>query len=300
MSTKTLHLDESLHRYLLSVSSREPEVLENLRQETAQLAWGRMQISPEQGQFLALLIQLMAAQKTLEIGVFTGYSSLAVALALPPHGQVVACDVSEEWTAIARRYWQQAGVAHKIDLHLAPALQTLQHLLDQGQAGSYDFAFIDADKGNYAAYYEQALQLVRPGGLIAIDNTLWSGQVADSQFDDADTIAIRAFNQKLHQDPRIALSLVPIGDGLTLALKVVEDWRSLRLLGNRWPNRCRSPTWLVPFTPPNRLLRLLAWLLGRNHRNGGCLLNQQLISLSLYVQIPEVTYCPTGQGSFQP
>jgi len=220
MSPRTLGLNDDLYRYLLSVSSREPELLQKLRQETAELAFAQMQIAPEQGQFMALLVQLMGAQKTLEVGVFTGYSSLVVALALPPQGQITACDISEEWTAIARRYWQQAGVAHKIDLHLAPALQTLEQLLQQGKADTYDFAFIDADKQNYGAYYEQTLQLIRPGGLIAIDNTLWSGRVADSEAHEASTVAIRAFNQKLHQDPRIALSLVPIGDGLTLALKV--------------------------------------------------------------------------------
>jgi len=220
MSPRTLGLSDDLYRYLLSVSSREPELLQKLRQETAELAFAQMQIAPEQGQFMALLVQLIGAQKTLEIGVFTGYSSLVVALALPPQGQITACDISEEWTAIARRYWQEAGVMDKINLHLAPALQTLDKLLQQGEAGTYDFAFIDADKQNYSAYYEQALRLVRPGGLIAIDNTLWSGRVADPQDQEVSTAAIRTFNQKLHQDRRIALSLVPIGDGLTLALKI--------------------------------------------------------------------------------
>lgn len=219
MSTKTFTLDDRLYHYLLSVSSREPEILHQLRAETANHPLVRMQISPEQGQFMALLVQLMAAKKTLEIGVFTGYSSLWVALALPPNGKLVACDVSEEWTAIARRYWQQAGVADKIDLRLAPALQTLAQLLAGGEAGTFDFVFIDADKENYQPYYEQALQLIRPGGLITIDNVLWSGRVADPQTQDTSTLAIQAFNQKLHNDERIALSLVPIGDGLTLALK---------------------------------------------------------------------------------
>jgi caffeoyl-CoA O-methyltransferase len=219
VSTKTFTLDDRLYHYLLSVSSREPEILHQLRAETANHPLVRMQISPEQGQFMALLVQLMAAKKTLEIGVFTGYSSLWVALALPPNGKLVACDVSEEWTAIARRYWQQAGVADKIDLRLAPALQTLAQLLAGGEAGTFDFVFIDADKENYQPYYEQALQLIRPGGLITIDNVLWSGRVADPQTQDTSTLAIQAFNQKLHNDERIALSLVPIGDGLTLALK---------------------------------------------------------------------------------
>ncbi|BAZ54028.1 O-methyltransferase family protein [Nostoc sp. NIES-4103] len=219
MTTQTLGLDPLLYNYLLSVSLREPEILTQLRQETAQYPIGRMQIAPEQGQLMALLVQLMGAKKTLDIGVFTGYSSLVVALALPTTGKVVACDISEEFTAIARRYWQQAGVADKIDLHIAPALETLDRLLAAGEAESFDFAFIDADKSNYDNYYERSLQLVRPGGLIAIDNVLWSGRVADPQVQDNRTKRIRAFNQKLHQDQRISLSLIPIADGLTLALK---------------------------------------------------------------------------------
>ncbi len=219
MSTKTFTLSDRLYDYCLSVSSREPDILRQLRQETAHHSMAAMQVSPEQGQFMALLIQLLGATKTLEIGVFTGYSSLWVALALPANGKVTACDVSEEWTSVARRYWQQAGVMDKVDLHLAPALETLDKLLATGQAGSFDFAFIDADKGNYLHYYERSLQLLRPGGLIAIDNVLWAGQVAEPQVQDESTKAIRAFNQKLHHDPRISLSLVPIGDGLTLALK---------------------------------------------------------------------------------
>ncbi|NEO32098.1 MAG: methyltransferase domain-containing protein [Symploca sp. SIO3C6] len=219
MANQTIGLDSELYNYLLSISLREPEILTQLRQETAQHTMSRMQTAPEQGQFMALLVQLMGAKKTLEIGVFTGYSSLAVALALPPEGKLIACDLSQEYTAIARRYWQQAGVADKIELHLAPAVETLDKLLAQGQADSFDFAFIDADKSNYDAYYERSLQLVRPGGLIAIDNVLWSGRVADSQVQDNRTKAIRALNQKLSQDQRINLSLVPIADGLTLALK---------------------------------------------------------------------------------
>lgn len=168
---------------------------------------------------MALLVELMGAKKTLDIGVFTGYSSLVVALALPPDGKVVACDLSEEYTAIARRYWQQAGVAHKVELHIAPALDTLDRLIAAGEAGTFDFAFIDADKNNYGNYYERSLQLLRPGGLIAIDNVLQSGRVAAPQEQDKITNSIRAFNQKLHQDPRITMSLVPIADGLTLALK---------------------------------------------------------------------------------
>ncbi|MBD2494986.1 class I SAM-dependent methyltransferase [Nostoc sp. FACHB-280] len=219
MTTKTLGLEENLYEYLLSVSVQEPEVLRQLRQETAQHPMGRMQIAPEQGQLMSLLVKLMGAQKTLEIGVFTGYSTLAVALALPKTGKIVACDISEEFTAIARRYWQQAGVVEKIDLHLAPALETLDRLLADGEAETFDFAFIDADKSNYDNYYERSLQLVRPGGLIAIDNVLWSGRVAEPEVQDNRTKKIRAFNQKLHQDSRITLSLIPIADGLTLALK---------------------------------------------------------------------------------
>ncbi len=219
MGKQTFGLEKNLYDYLLSVSVQEPEVLKQLRQETAQHPLEQMQIAPEQGQFMALLVQLMGAKKTLEIGVFTGYSSLVVALALPADGKVVACDVSEEYTAIARRYWQQAGVGDKIDLHIAPAVETLDRLLATGEAESFDFAFIDADKSTYEEYYERSLQLVRKGGLIAIDNVLWSGRVADPQVQDNRTNKIRALNQKLHQDPRIILSLVPIADGLTLALK---------------------------------------------------------------------------------
>jgi len=219
MTTQTLGLEHNLYEYLLSVSVREPEILTQLRQETAQHPMGRMQIAPEQGQLMSLLIQLIGAQKTLEIGVFTGYSTLVVALALPKTGKVVACDISEEFTAIARRYWQQAGVAEKINLHIAPAMETLDRLLADGEAETFDFAFIDADKSNYDSYYERSLQLVRPGGLIAIDNVLWSGRVADPQVQDNRTKKIRAFNQKLHQDSRVTLSLIPIADGLTLVRK---------------------------------------------------------------------------------
>ena len=218
MSEKTF-LARSLHDYLLSVSLREPPLLQQLRQETANHPMSQMQIAPEQGQFMALLVQLIGAKKTLEVGVFTGYSSLAVALALPLDGKIVACDVSEEYTAIAQRYWQLAGVADKIDLRIAPALETLDALLATGQANTFDFAFIDADKSNYDNYYERSLQLIRQGGLIAIDNVLWSGQVADPTVQDTRTQAIRSLNDKLHQDDRISLSMLAIADGLTLALK---------------------------------------------------------------------------------
>ena len=219
MSKQTLGLEQNLYDYLLSVSLREPTILTQLRQETAQMPRSIMQISPEQGQFMALLVKLIGAKKTLEVGVFTGYSSLVVALALPADGKIVACDVSEEYTSIARRYWQEAGVADKIDLHIAPALETLDNLLTTGEAGTFDFAFIDADKSNYNNYYERSLELIRPGGLIAIDNVLWSGKVAETEIQDNQTNKIRDLNRKLHEDSRITLSLVPIADGLTLAMK---------------------------------------------------------------------------------
>ena len=219
MSNKTLNLDSHIYEYLLSVSLREAEILQQLRAETAKLPMGRMQIAPEQGQFMALLVQLMGAKKALEIGVFTGYSSTAIALVLPADGKLIACDINEEYTDIARRYWQQAGIADKIDLHLAPATETLDRLIARGETETFDFVFIDADKSNYDRYYEKSLQLVRPGGLIAIDNVFWSGKVADSEIQDNRTRVMRALNQKIYQDTRVNLSLVPIGDGLTLAMK---------------------------------------------------------------------------------
>ncbi len=220
MQKKDLGLDQQLYEYLLSVSVQEAEVLQKLREETANHPGAIMQIAPEQGQFMALLVQLLGAKKTLEIGVFTGYSSLVVALALPADGKIIACDIDEESTAIARRYWQQAGVAEKVDLRIAPALETLDKLIEEGQTNTFDFAFIDADKRNYENYYEKALQLIRPGGLIAVDNVLWFGRVVDPQDEDKRTVAIRDFNQKLAQDERVKISLVPIADGLTLALKL--------------------------------------------------------------------------------
>jgi predicted O-methyltransferase YrrM len=217
LSNRTLPLDERLYDYLLGKSLREPAALAALRAETASHPRANMQITPEQGQFMQMLVRLTAARRAIEVGVFTGYSSLAVALALPDDGRLLACDVSEEYTAIARRHWKLAGVAHKIELVLAPALATLDARLAADEAGSYDFAFIDADKGGYLAYYERLLRLIRPGGLIAVDNTLWSGAVADPGDRDADTLAIREFNDHLLADQRIDLSLLPIGDGLTLA-----------------------------------------------------------------------------------
>ena len=212
-------ISDPLYDYLLSVSLREPELLQALRQETASHPMSQMQIAPEQGQFMALLVKLMGAKQALEVGVFTGYSSLCVALALPDDGKLTACDVSEDYTHIARRYWEAAGVSHKIDLQIAPALETLDHLLAAGAAGRYDFAFIDADKSSYPDYYDRTLQLLRPGGLMAIDNVLWSGRVADPQEQDNRTRLIRQFNEMLHQDERISLSVLAIADGLTLALK---------------------------------------------------------------------------------
>ncbi len=218
MSRRTLSLDDRLYQYVLDVSLREHEQLAALREATRTHKQANMQISPEQGQFMALLVQLLGAQWTIEVGVFTGYSALAVALALPEDGRILACDLSDEYTSIARPYWQRAGVAHKIELVLAPALATLDARLAVGEAGAYDFAFIDADKTNYDGYYERCLRLVRAGGLIAFDNTLWSGKVAETAGDE-DTAALQALNRKLHADTRIDLSLLPIGDGLTLARK---------------------------------------------------------------------------------
>ena len=219
MSNQTLNLDDRLYRYLVDHSVHEPEVLTALRHETAQHPMAQMQIAPEQGQFMALLVQLLGVKKALEVGVFTGYSALRVALALPPEGQLVACDVSEEYTAIARRYWEKAGVAAKIDLRIAPAAETLNELIQAGETNSFDFAFIDADKSGYPTYYEQVLQLVRPGGLIVLDNVLWSGQVADPTVQDRRTNTLRALNEAIHQDDRVVASLIPIADGLTLAMK---------------------------------------------------------------------------------
>jgi predicted O-methyltransferase YrrM len=219
MSNQTLNLDDRLYRYLVDHSVHEPEVLTALRHETAQHPMAQMQIAPEQGQFMALLVQLLGVKKALEVGVFTGYSALRVALALPPEGKLVACDVSEEYTAIARRYWEQAGVAAKIDLRIAPAAETLNKLIQAGETNSFDFAFIDADKSSYPTYYEQVLQLVRPGGLIALDNVLWSGQVADPAVQDRRTNTLRALNDTIHNDDRVVASLIPIADGLTLAMK---------------------------------------------------------------------------------
>ncbi len=219
MSKTSTPIDETLEQYIRDISLREHPVLDELRQVTAELEESNMQIAPEQGQFMAMLVRLIGARRTIEVGVFTGYSALAVALALPDDGSVVACDVSEEWTEIGRRHWRKAGVEHKIDLRIAPAVDTLDRLLADGQSESFDFAFIDADKPNYAEYYERCLRLVRAGGLIAIDNVLWDGEVVNHDNMDPETEAIRAMNKLLQHDERVDISLVPIADGLTLARK---------------------------------------------------------------------------------
>jgi predicted O-methyltransferase YrrM len=216
---RNVGLSDAVYRYLVDHSVREHPVLAELRAETAKLPHAGMQIGPDQGQFMALMARLIGARRCIEVGVFTGYSSLAVALALPDDGRIVACDVSEEWTAIARRYWEKAGVARKIDLRLGRATTTLDRLLAEGGEGRYDFAFIDADKTAYLDYYERCLRLIRPNGLIAIDNTLWSGDVADLSNTKPDTVALRALNDALHRDERVDVSMLPLGDGVTLARK---------------------------------------------------------------------------------
>ena len=220
MSNQTINLSDTLYQYMLSVSVREPAILKSLRETTYQLSSHGMQISPEQGQLMAFLIELTGAEKTLEIGVYTGYSSLVVALALPEIGKVIACDINTETTSIAQDFWQKAGVSHKIDLKLAPALETLDNLIKQNQSNSFDFIFIDADKHNYLQYYERSLTLLRQGGLMLVDNVLWSGRVADTHAHDKQTLAIRAFNQAIYQDKRISMCLIPIGDGLTMVRKL--------------------------------------------------------------------------------
>ena len=220
MSTATIILDKKLREYLLNVSVKESEILRELREETAQMEYSAMQISPEQGAFMSFLVELIQAKRTLEIGVFTGYSALVVAMALPEDGIVTACDVSEEWANVGMKYWKKAQVEDKIDLRIAPALKTLDQLLSEGKQGTYDFAFIDADKIEYQGYFDKSLELLRIGGLIAIDNVLWGGSVIDDSIQDSSTKAIRKFNKKLYQDERVSISMVPIGDGLTLARKL--------------------------------------------------------------------------------
>jgi predicted O-methyltransferase YrrM len=217
MANASIGLDERLHAYLVEVGVREHEVLRRLREETAALPESRMQIAPEEGAFLALLVRILEARKVLEVGTFTGYSSTAMALALPADGRIICCDLSKEWTDVARRAWADAGVADRVDLRLGPALETLEQLLAAGEAGSFDLAFIDADKANYAGYYEAALRLVRKGGVIAIDNVLWSGRVADPEVTDDDTNAIRALNDAIASDDRVDVAMLPLADGVTLA-----------------------------------------------------------------------------------
>lgn len=219
MSRKTITLTDCLEEYLQALSLREPEVLRRLREETARLPDANMQIAAEQGQFMGLLVKLMGAKRAIEVGTFTGYSAIAVALNLPADGKLIACDISEESTAVARRYFEEAGVAAKIDLRIAPALDTLDGLLRDGAAGSFDFAFIDADKERYIEYYERLLTLARRGGLIVIDNVLWDGKVVDPTANDTATEAIRRFNAHLRADARVDVSMLPLADGITLALK---------------------------------------------------------------------------------
>jgi len=219
MSNRTIAITESIYQYLCDHSLREDPILKDLRDHTYDMEERAMQIAPEQGQFMQMLVKLIGAKNTIEVGVFTGYSSLAIALALPEDGRIVACDVNPQYTNVAEKFWVSAGVREKIDLRIGPAKDTLLELINAGLTGTFDFAFIDADKINYDHYYELCLQLIRPGGLITVDNVLWGGAVSDDTINDVDTNSIRALNDKLHQDERIELSLVPIGDGLTLAMK---------------------------------------------------------------------------------
>lgn len=220
MSSHTLPLTDTLHDYLLREGLGESDAARALREKTRTATrWHVMQISPEQGAFMAQLVRLIGARRALEVGTFTGYSALVVAEALPADGQLIACDISDEWTAVGRPFWERAGVAEKIDMYLRPALQTLDALLAEGEAGRFDFAFIDADKANYDAYYERCLRLLRPGGVVGIDNVLWGGRVAKADAQDEDTRAIRALNTKLRGDGRVHATMLPIGDGFTLAIK---------------------------------------------------------------------------------
>lgn len=219
MANKTLGLSDQVRDYVVTTGIREPDLLRRLREETASIPEHRMQVAPEQGAFLGMLVELTGATRCIEIGTFTGYSALAVALALPAGGRLVCCDISEEWTAIGRRYWAEAGVEDRIDLRIAPAAETLDRMIDAGAQATFDFAFVDADKAGYDAYYDRLMELVRPGGLIAFDNVLWGGKVADDSVTDTDTRALKALNQRLHGDERVTLAMLPIADGVTLARK---------------------------------------------------------------------------------
>ena len=220
MAYKSYLFDPGIYQYLLSHTVQEPAILRKLREETDAHPRSSMQISPEQAKLNAIFLKMLGARKVIEVGVFTGYSSTAAALALPEDGRLVACDISEEFTNIAKRYWQEAGVAHKIDFRLGPAAESLTQLIKEGQGGTFDFAFIDADKTSYANYYELCLQLLRPGGLIALDNMLWDAKVIDASDQSADTVAIRALNDALIQDPRVLAMLLPLADGIALAVKL--------------------------------------------------------------------------------
>ena len=222
MSNRTLSIDDRLYDYLRDVAINEPELLAQLREETAQLEYAEMQISPEQGQFMSLLIKLMGVKRAIEIGTFTGYSSICIASAMGEGGKLICCDISPQWTALAEKYWSLAGLNDRIELHTQPAEATLQRLLDDGAEKSFDFVFIDADKQNYIKYYELALRLLRKGGIIAVDNTLWSGAVADPENTEPGTRAIRRFNEMIKEDKRVSKSLLTIGDGLTLILKEID------------------------------------------------------------------------------
>lgn len=222
MSNRTLSIDDRIYDYICDISVKESALLQQLRQETAQLEYAVMQISPEQGQFMSLLVKLMNAKRAIEIGTFTGYSAICVASAMPEDGQLICCDISPQWTDIAEKYWALAGLKDKIKLHIQPAQQTLQSLLDEGNEKTFDFIFIDADKQNYIAYYEMSLRLLQKGGIIAVDNTLWSGAVCDPDNDEPGTRAIRRFNEMLKNDDRVSQSLLTIGDGLTLILKEID------------------------------------------------------------------------------
>lgn len=220
MTRTTITMTEPLYQYYLDNSLQEDPILTALRQETAKMSAAKMQIAPEEGQFLAFIVDLLGAKKTLDIGVFTGYSSLVVAMALPDEGKVIACDINNEWTKVAKKYWQLANQEKKIELRIAPALETLESLIKNNESNTFDFVFIDADKKNYSGYYDYALQLLKPGGVIAVDNVLWGGAVIDPNDNDENTLAIREFNTKIYQDSRIKMTMLPIADGLSLIRKL--------------------------------------------------------------------------------